>query len=174
MNKKMKKTLLSLALVAGLFVSNAAMACENCGKGDPAVELRGTMQKLWSDHMQWTFATVDAFYHNKGGLDAQLNRLLKNQKDLGAALVPVYSQAAGDKLASLLNTHIMQAVPVLTAAQKGDQAALKIALDNWYANAQEIADFLASANPKNWNQADMRKMMKTHIDQTTRATASKI
>ena len=163
----MKKILLSLALVAGLFVSNAAKACENCGKGDPAVELRGAMQKLWSDHMQWTFATVDAFFHNQAGLDANLNRLLQNQKDLGAAIVPVYGQAAGDKLASLLNTHIMQAVPVLTAAQKGDQPALKKALDDWYANAQEIADFLAAANPKNWNQDDMRTMMKTHIYQTT-------
>ena len=163
----MKKTLLSLALVTGMIVSNAAIACDACGKGDPAVELRSSMQKLWSDHMQWTFATVDAFFHNQNGLNAQLSRLLKNQKELGAAIVPVYGQAAGDKLSSLLTTHINQAVPVLTAAQKGDQAALKKALDDWYANAQEIADFLAAANPKNWNQADMREMMKKHIDQTT-------
>ncbi len=117
--------------------------------------------------MQWTFATVDAFFHNQNGLNAQLNRLLKNQKDIGAAIVPVYGQAAGDKLASLLTTHINQAVPVLTAAQKGDQPALKKALDDWYANAQEIADFLAAVNPKYWKQADMREMMKKHIDQTT-------
>ena len=163
----MKKTLLSLALVAGMFVSNVTMACENCGKNDPAVELRGAMQKLWSDHMQWTFATVDAFFHNQSGLNAQLNRLLQNQKDIGAAIVPVYGQAVGDKLTSLLTVHIQQAVPVLKAAQAGDQTALKKALDDWYANAQEIADFLSAANPKNWKQADMREMMKTHIDQTT-------
>ncbi|MEO7175448.1 MAG: hypothetical protein ABIV51_06290, partial [Saprospiraceae bacterium] len=69
--------------------------------------------------------------------------------------------------ASLLTTHIKQAIPVLTAAQKDDQSALKKALDDWYANAQEIADFLAAANPTNWKQADMREMMKKHIDQTT-------
>ena len=143
------------------------MACDACGKGDPAVELRGAMQKLWADHMQWTFATVDAFYHNQNGLSAQLNRLLKNQKDIGAAIVPVYGQAAGDKLTALLTTHINQAVPVLTAAKSGDQAALKKALDDWYANAQEIADFLASANSKNWKQEDLRAMMKLHIDETT-------
>ncbi len=163
----MKKVLVSLVLVAGIFLSNAAEACDACGKGDPAAELRGNMQKLWSDHMQWTFATVDAFFHNQNGLNAQLNRLLQNQKDIGAAIVPVYGQAAGDKLTELLTTHIEQAVPVLTAAQKGDQPALKKALDEWYANAQEIADFLAAANPQNWKQEDMRTMMKTHIDQTT-------
>jgi hypothetical protein len=163
----MKKILLSLAIIAGLFVSNASVACEACGKGDPAVEFRGAMQKLWADHMQWTYATVDAFYHNQNGLKAQLDRLLKNQKDIGAAIVPVYGQAAGDKLAELLTIHINQAVPVLTAAKNGDQAALKKALDDWHVNAQEIADFLANANPKNWKQADLREMMKKHIDTTT-------
>jgi hypothetical protein len=163
----MKKILLSLTIAAGIFLGNTAIACDACGKGDPAAELRGTMQKLWADHMQWTYATVDAFYHNPGGLDPQLKRLLKNQQDIGAAVVPVYGQTGGDKLAELLTTHIKQAVPVLTAAKAGDQAALKKALDDWYSNAQEIADFLASANPKNWKQADLREMMKKHIDQTT-------
>jgi hypothetical protein len=162
----MKRILVSAVLLTTMLVSNVAFACDACGKGDPKVELRGTMQKLWSDHMQWTFATVDAFFHNPKGLDAQLNRLLQNQKDIGAAIVPVYGQAAGDQLSQLLTTHIQQAVPVLTAAKNGDQAALKKALDDWYINAREIADFLSKANP-NWKQEEMRGMMKTHIDQTT-------
>lgn len=128
--------------------------------------LRSAMQELWSDHMQWTYNTVNAFFHDQQGLGPQLERLLKNQKDIGAAIVPYYGQAAGDQLAELLTTHIQQAVPVLTAAKANDQAGLKTALDNWYANAQEIADFLSGAN-KNWGQEAMRSMMKAHIDQTT-------
>jgi hypothetical protein len=163
---KMKSIITSVALFATMFAGTVAFPCDACGKGDPKVELRGAMQQLWSDHMQWTFATVDAFFHNQKGLDAQLNRLLQNQKDLGAAIVPYYGKAAGDQLTKLLTTHIQQAVPVLTAAKNGDDPGLKKALADWYANAQEIADFLAKANP-NWKQEDMRKMMKTHIDQTT-------
>ena len=68
---------------------------------------------------------------------------------------------------TLLTTHIEQAVPVLQAAQAGDQAALDQALSDWYANAKEIADFLSSANPENWPTSATEPMMKSHIDQTT-------
>ncbi len=129
-------------------------------------QLNAAMRTLWADHMQWTFTTVDAFFNNQTALNANLTRLLKNQEDIGNAIVPYYGQAAGDQLTSLLKEHINLAVPVLQAAQANDNTALQTALDNWYKNAQDIADFLSSANP-NWNQTEMRDMMKGHIDQTT-------
>ncbi|HMN05237.1 MAG TPA: hypothetical protein PKD45_05880 [Flavobacteriales bacterium] len=128
--------------------------------------LNRDMQKLWADHMQWTYSTVDAFFNNPKSLDASLARLLQNQKDIGNAVVPFYGQAGGDQLAKLLTEHITGAVPVLQAAKAGDNDALKKALDDWYANAQQIADFLSTANP-HWGKKDMREMMKMHIDQTT-------
>lgn len=131
------------------------------------VELYTTMRNLWTDHMQWTWATVDAFFHNQDGLGPQLDRLLVNQADIGSAIVPFYGQEAGDQLTALLTTHIEQAVPVLTAAQAGDQEALDQALADWYANAEEIADFLSAANPDNWPQSATRPMMEAHIDTTT-------
>lgn len=139
---------------------------------DPAdleaqIELYTTMRNLWTDHMQWTWSTVDAFFHDQDGLQAQLDRLLANQADIGAAIVPFYGQEAGDQLTALLTTHIQQAVPVLTAAQEGDQEALDQALADWYGNAEEIADFLSVANPDHWPQSATRPMMEAHIDTTT-------
>ncbi len=163
----MKKIIVSIVLLAALASSNTAMACDSCGKDNKAQQLHTTMQKLWADHMIWTYATVDAFFHNPTALQPSLDRLLQNQKDIGSAIVPVYGKAAGDKLAALLTTHINQAVPVLTAAKNGDQAALKKALADWYNNAKEIADFLTAANPKNLPATTTESMMKTHIDQTT-------
>jgi len=135
--------------------------------GQQEVALYDAMRHLWSDHMQWTYATVDAFFHNQAGLQPTLDRLLKNQKDIGAALVPFYGQAAGDKLSGLLTTHINQAVPVLKAAQANDKPALDKALADWYANAKEIADFVSGANPANWPMSVTEPMLKAHIDQTT-------
>jgi hypothetical protein len=53
----------------------------------------------------------------------------------------------------------------LTAAKAGDSAALDTAVAAWYANANQIGDFLAAANP-NWNKTDMESMMQLHITQT--------
>ncbi|MEU5849755.1 hypothetical protein [Saccharopolyspora shandongensis] len=136
----------------------------NCQK---KIALFTMMRGLWTDHVQWTYKTVDAFFHNQEALQPTLDRLLRNQTDIGAAFVPYYGQAAGDKLADLLTTHIQLIVPVLEAAQAGDDAAFEKALDDWYANAKEIADFLSSLNPENWPRSVMEPLWKTHIDQTT-------
>jgi hypothetical protein len=138
---------------------------------DPAdledqIGLYSAMRTLWSVHMQWTYATVDAFFHNQEGLQAQLDRLLANQADIGAALASFYGDEAGNQLTELLTTHINQAVPVLTAAQAGDTAALETALADWYSNAEEIADFVSAANPENWPQSATRPMLEGHIDTT--------
>ena len=53
------------------------------------------------------------------------------------------------------------------AARDGDQEALDQALADWYANAEEIAGFLSTANPDHWPQSATRPMMKAHIDTTT-------
>ncbi|MET7703232.1 hypothetical protein [Streptomyces sp. NPDC005485] len=136
------------------------------GQNEKVIGLYTEMHDLWSDHMQWTYTTVDAFFHNQPELHPALDRLLRNQRDIGAAIVPYYGQAAGDQLTALLTTHIEQAVPVLQAAQAGDQPALKKALDDWYANAKDIADFLSDANPKNWPRSVTEPMLSQHIDQT--------
>jgi hypothetical protein len=133
---------------------------------DAQIGLNSAMRDLWTDHMQWTWSTVDAFFHNQDGLQPQLDRLLANQADIGSAIVPFYGQDAGDQLTALLTTHIEQAVPVLTAAQAGDGASLESALSDWYGNAEEIADFLSAANPDNWPQSATRPMMEGHIDTT--------
>ena len=174
--KKIKKVF-SVLTIVGLTILTLSsftkskvpspLMCDLCGKDSKTQQLHTAMQKLWADHMIWTYATVDAYYHNPTALQPSLDRLLQNQKDIGAAIVPYYGQAAGDKLAALLTTHINQAIPVLTAARNNDKAGLDKALADWYANAKEIANFLSSANPKNWPATATEPMMKTHIDQTT-------
>lgn len=165
----MSKILFAIMLTAVFLLP--IQSCKKEVSKDPLTtakysELNSAMQKLWADHMQYTYATVDAYFNNPSALQASLDRLLLNQEEIGAAIVPYYGQAAGDQLTTLLKGHINGAVPVLSAAKNNDQAALDEAIANWRTNGEEIADFLFAANPQNWEQDHMRMHMNDHLTKT--------
>lgn len=124
------------------------------------------MRKLWEDHVTWTRLAIVTFADGSAGFDATAARLMKNQDDIGDAIKPFYGDAAGDQLTALLKDHISIAVRLLQAAKGGDDAAFQQANTAWYANADDIADFLAGANPRYWPQDTMRAAMRAHLDQT--------
>ena len=124
------------------------------------------MRKLWEDHITWTRLAIVSFAANLPDLEATEARLLRNQEDIGRAIRPYYGRRAANRLTALLKDHITGAVALLQAARSGDQAQIRSASDAWYANGREIADFLHSANPRNWPRAELRSMMKEHLDQT--------
>lgn len=128
--------------------------------------LHDAMRELWEQHVAWTRMAITDFAAGSAGFNATANRLLQNQEDIGDAIKPFFGNKAGNTLTSLLHDHITIAVELLQAAKDGDTAAFDDANTRWYKNANDIADFLSAANPKNWARADMRQMMKVHLDQT--------
>lgn len=97
--------------------------------------------------------------------DAAAARLLRNQDDIGKAIVPYYGEGAGNKLSDLLKQHIMIAVELVAAAKDGDQD--KFAKDDaaWTDNAAQIAKFLSGANP-NWPENDVMDLLSLHLELT--------
>src|SRR5688572_18266870 len=159
--------MMTTTVVNAQHMSHPAKATTETVNNSKYLELNQAMRKLWSDHMHWTLSTVDAFFNEPKQVETKLNRLLQNQKEIGASIVPFYGRAAGDKLAKLLTEHIELAVPVLKAAKANDKASLDTSLANWYKNANEIAGFLSAANPKNWPPSATESALKTHITHTT-------
>jgi hypothetical protein len=135
---------------------------------------RSAMDRLWEDHITWTRMVIVDFAAGLPDLKTAEARLLRNQADIGDAIKPYYGAAAGNQLTSLLRTHILDAVPVLAAAKAGDKAKLTTALDGWYANANQIATFLAKANPENWTLPMMTSMMKTHLALTSKEAVARL
>jgi hypothetical protein len=125
-----------------------------------------SMRQLWEEHVLWTrlFIVSDTF--NSADLQATTDRLLRNQDDIGNAFKPFFGSSAGTQLTALLRQHILQAAAIITDAKAGDAQALQRDEAAWYANANQIADFLHDANPHAWSRTTMRAMMKTHLDQT--------
>jgi hypothetical protein len=138
------------------------------------VAFHDAMRKLWEDHITWTRLAIVSFAAGLPDLQPTEARLLANQTDIGNAIKPYYGRAAGNKLTALLKEHITGEVALLQAAKSGDSAAITKASNAWYANANEIADFLNKANPHNWRRAEMRAMMKTHLDQTLKEAQDRL
>ena len=64
--------------------------------------LRTDMRKLWEDHVTWTRLFIVSAAAGAPDTDATAQRLLQNQVDIGNAVKPLYGEAAGSQLTSLL------------------------------------------------------------------------
>jgi hypothetical protein len=144
------------------------------GRTAKAQRLHDDMRKLWEDHITWTRLAIVSFAGGLPDLQATEARLLQNQSDIAAAIRPYFGAAASRQLRDLLRAHILGAVALLQAAKASDNAALTRAHDAWYANGNQIADFLASANARYWPRGEMRSMMKAHLDETLKEAVDRL
>jgi len=167
---------ITLAIFAGTVVASGGPHTHGTADGPAAAGavaarsgFHDAMRQLWEDHITWTRLVIVSAATLPDALpdvDPTVQRLLRNQDDIGDAIKPFYGDAAGEELSRLLREHITLAAELIAAAKAGDADAVQTTSDAWYANANEIADFLAAANPKHWPAAEMRAMMREHLDLT--------
>ena len=132
---------------------------------DNGTSLKVAMRKLWADHVIWTREYIVAAVAGTPDAEAAAGRLLRNQEDIGNAIVPFYGGAAGSALTALLKQHIMIAVELVAAAKAGDNAKFTDADRRWSANAAEIAGLLSSAN-RLWPKKDVIDLLNLHLSLT--------
>jgi len=137
---------------------------------DKKLALFQNMRKLWADHVIWTRLYIISAVDDRPDAQMAAARLLKNQEDIGTAIMPYYGAAAGTQLTALLKEHINIAVDLIAAAKVNDTEKLNDADSRWEQNAAEIATFLSQANP-NWPKDTLVDMMQKHLE-TTKAEAT--
>jgi hypothetical protein len=128
---------------------------------------RFAFRKLWAAHVRRTRNYLYSVLTGRPArdLEALASSLLRNQDDIGNALKPMVGEAAGGKVATLLRDHINIAVRLLVALKAGDQAALGKETSAWYANAGEIATYLATLRPA-WKRDTISPMLNKHLKLT--------
>jgi hypothetical protein len=138
------------------------------------VALRSEMRRLWEDHITWTRLAIISLTTNSPDTEATVGRLLKNQTDIGNAIKPFYGNAAGNRLTGELRKHILIAAEVIAAAKAGDAARLADAQARWSANGDDIAELLASVNPRHWKLAVMKAELRMHLKLTTEEAVARL
>ncbi|MGE5107228.1 MAG: hypothetical protein ACM3H8_06770 [Sphingobacteriales bacterium] len=180
----MKKILFTpiLGLISSLIAMGPVNAqMDNMNSNDKDVfkttlanELKTNLRTLWEDHAMYTRNVILNIIDDLPGTNEAVVRLLKNQDDIGNAIKPLYGEAAGEKLTTLLREHIVVAADLLKAAKINNQADFNSANTKWFKNADDIASFLNAANPKNWALSDMKKMMHDHLNLTTQEAVARL
>lgn len=138
------------------------------------VAFHDAMRKLWEDHVTWTRLYIVSAAAGLPDAQPTAERLLRNQVDIGDAIKPFYGEAGGERLTALLRPHILIAADLVNAAKAGDTAGVQAASARWYANADEIADFLSGANPDNWPRKTLRSEMRHHLDLTLQEAQARL
>lgn len=181
---------LRLVLVAGALVLGTAAASastSSVAQPDPAAgaaqaqkvsasDFRAEMRRLWEDHIVWTrqyIVSAATLADDLPDIGPTAARLFANQADIGAAIVPFYGEAAGSQLTALLSDHIAIAAEAISLAKANDPG-LQDALARWYGNADDIARFLAAANPEAWPFDAMSVHMRGHLDLTLNEAVARL
>lgn len=178
MKKIIKNSLLLLFLFNLVFVPIKAMTIENTSYKDEsyskvACDLKMAERKLWIDHVLWTRSFIVSDLASLEDKEPVLERLLKNQDDIGNSIKPYYGKEAGDKLAALLRDHIKLAGQVVDAAKSGKKRDLEKYNKLWYENADEIANFLSSVNPKYSNKV-LKDILYRHLQLVTEQAVNRL
>ncbi len=136
---------------------------------DKKAQLRAALRELWDAHVDRTRFYILSALHDLPDKKYALDYLMRNQEDIGNAIGAYYGPEAGAQLTALLKEHIAIAGQIIDAVHRGNAGAIPPLNVRWENNADQIAAFLASANP-NWSLADMQQMMRKHLDLTTKET----
>lgn len=153
--------------------SNEKDVKKTCEISASAFELKTDMRKLWEEHSFWTRNVILCIIDDLPGTEQAIKRLLQNQVDIGNAIKPYYGEEAGEKLTELLYPHVIIGEEVIKAIKSGNAMVLEETNKRWYANADEIAEFLNNANP-NWELAAMKMMMYEHLKLTSDIVAQRV
>ena len=129
------------------------------------LQVMNTLRRLWTDHVLWTRSFIVSTAFSNADINEVTRRLLRNPADFAAVLTPFYGAQAAQAFENLLTAHLQIAAQLVNAAKAGDAAAAGQARRQWYANAANIAAFLARANPY-WNQAEWQAMLFEHLRMT--------
>lgn len=127
---------------------------------------RNRMHRLWENHGNWTHLFIISTLNDLEYRNPTRNQLLENQQNIGEALEPFYGDAVGEQFVALLEEQVQITDELLHAAKQADAAAFEDTVARWYANGDQVAEFLHDLNPDHWPLKETKAMLKENLDLT--------
>ena len=146
-SKKMNTKL--FALVITLALAGTAAPAQASGDEVKVTRTQHAVRDLWIDHLFWIRSVVSAATQGDKAARQEADRqVVENARHIAGVIEPFYGTPASEKLFGLLAGHYKAVLDYLSASIPSPAADRKSsAVEKLTANAEEIADFLSSANP---------------------------
>ncbi len=134
-------------------------------KAASETDLQLAMRSLWVDHIFWVRNVVlMTKLGATGAAKVAEEQAVDNARQIADSVVPYYGKAAADKLLTLLAGHYAAIKEYMQATFASDSAGQTRAMQAGYANADQLASFLSSANP-NWPRQALDDALRAHVAQ---------
>ena len=114
----------------------------------------------------WTRMLLISIADNLKDLDATEKRLLQNSKDIADIFRKYYGNAFANRIENLLTEHLTIGKNLIVALKNNNQKLAKELTDNWYKNADDMAEAFSSINPF-YSKEKVQDMLYDHLELTT-------
>ncbi|CAB1254841.1 conserved protein of unknown function [Ruminococcaceae bacterium BL-6] len=138
-----------------------------------SIKIINSFRKLWSEHVMWTRLFIISTAADLEDLKPVTARLLRNPADFADALRPFYGSDNAKKFNDLMTEHLTIAAQLVGAAKAGDTDKVNDERKKWYANADQIASFLASISPY-WSKVQWTLMLHDHLKMTEEEAVARL
>lgn len=137
------------------------------------VSLLEAMNIAWIEHILWTRLLLISIAENLNDLDATRNRLLQNPKKIADIFRIYYGDKIGSKIQDLLTEHLQIGEKLIVALKNNNQTLARTLNDEWYKNADKMADAFSSINPF-YPKEQIRKMLYDHLKLTSDEVSARL
>ena len=131
------------------------------------------MNIAWIEHVLWTRLLLISIAENLNDLNETRSRLLQNPKKIADIFGIYYGKTAALNIENLLTEHLMIGEKLIVALKDNNQALAQTLNDEWYRNADKMADYFSSINPF-YLKNHVRDMLYKHLKLTSDEVAARL
>lgn len=131
------------------------------------------MRLAWSQHIYWTRMLLISIAERLEDEKFVTDKLLQNPAVIADIFAVYYPEDIAKTIESLLTQHLQIGGELITALRDGKTEEAKALNNEWYRNADDMANAFSSINPY-YKHDEVRKMLREHLDLTSHEVAKRL
>jgi ribosomal protein S17E len=124
--------------------------------------IKGALRVLFTDHAMYTKFVIVSVFDETPNLNFLLERLLKNQEDIGNVLKPFTSTEIGNKITEILKEHIKLAGDCLVNLKSKNMTELNKSKNELFRNSNDFSLYLSKINSEKYPYEEIKEQFDAH------------